>query len=216
MRMKDRTRLAGAMTGGIATVLVITLAGCTPGEPDMQADAASASPAPTSAAPSPSPTERGDSGPQHSPEEQAAIDDAKAAVLRFSEVRDEAFGDPANADPAAFDAVAIDPVRSEYNSRIGAFREENLHQTGAFVLTFTEVDSVGVESDPENFVYPKVVFSLCADRSSVDLVDESGTSVMGEGSDIISGAARAYEEPGEGWLVEYWELGSEDDEVCGG
>jgi hypothetical protein len=105
-----------------------------------------------------------------------------------------------------FDSVSIDPVRTDYNDTLAYFLDEGWRGTGESVITITKVRSVTAESDPEAFVYPKVMFDVCLDSSATDLVDKSGKSVKGEGSDFDAGVVGAYEEPGQGWFVEYWDF----------
>jgi hypothetical protein len=200
VRKTNRAGLTTALTATIATA-AMALAGCTSSQPEAPAEMPST--APTSAAPSPSATQ--EAGPKYSPEEEAAIEAAKAAVLRFQEVADTSFANPERADPAVFDSVAIDPIRSDYNAVLGSFAREGRHQNGKSAITFAEVRSVTAESSPEEFVYPKVMFDICLDSSETELVDANGEVLTGKGT-RNEGVVGAYEEPGEGWFVEHWDI----------
>ena len=186
----------------IAGAVAVALAGCTASEPGADAAGVPSAP-PASSAPESSPSAASEPTSEYSPEEVAAIEDAKDAVLRFNDAQNAAYSDPQNAGPETFEAVAIGSVKDGELNTLRNLKEQGLHQTGESEVTFTKVKSVETESDPDALSYPKVVFDICYDNSEIDLVDETGQSVMGEGDDVLTGLIAAYEEPDQGWFIDH-------------
>lgn len=211
--MRKSNRVMPALLTAAALASAMILAGCTPDESDSSAE----TPAPVSASPSaaasPSPSLEGSAAPEYSAEETAAIESAKAAATRFFEVRNAVFSDPENAGAEPFVSVAIDPVRSVERGKLGNRLKQGLRSSGKTVVEFADVRSVTPESNPEEFIYPKVVLDICVDVSNVDVIDSSGKSVVGNAADRQVAVIGAYEEPGEGWLIERLDY-LEDGDSC--
>lgn len=213
--MRKSNRVMPALLTAAALASAMILAGCTPDESDSSAE----TPAPVSASPSaaasPSPSPEESAAPEYSAAETAAIEQAKAAVTRFFEVRNAVFSDPENAGAKPFLSVAIDPVRSDERSQLGYFIKEGERTTGSTVVEFAKVLSVSAESDPEQFVYPKVRFDICVDVSDIDVLDSSGKSLVEERAyDRQTAVIGAYEEPNEGWFVDHLDYTVDEGDAC--
>lgn len=205
------TGSTGVRTIGIATVLVMALTGCTGGDQEVAAEPAPETPAPTSAAASPSPSPEAVS--EYSPEEEAAIEAAEAAVRRFYEVIEAAYRDPQSVGADTFDSVAIDPVRTDRLGVAGYMAEEGEHATGSIAVEVASVKSVETASDPDEFVYPEVYFDVCVDGSALEYIDASGDVISSEAPSRQPAVIGVYQEPGEGWLVQHLEYSDRSD-VC--
>lgn len=205
--------MTAARTVGAIVVGMLALAGCSNEEPyALPSDITPVSETPAAPA-SPTTDKNQDGGKEFNEAETAAIENAKKAVTRFYEVQDAALAAPGDAGAKPFSNVAIDPVRSERRGVVGYALQEGWHQTGKTTVTFAEVRAVKTKSDPKKFVYPTVVFDICVDESDVDVLDKSGNSVQEEKPGAPSPAIiGTYEEPGDGWFVEYLEWS--DDEAA--
>lgn len=108
----------------------------------------------------------------------AATADATAAMKDYFTVVDEVRSDPA-ADLKGLESVATSAQLTAVETLIRRQRDEGQRQTGTTTISELKVQSVNLDnSDPDAGKVPTVVIDVCWDVSKVDVLDESGTSIV--------------------------------------
>ena len=165
--MKNRLGLTFLATG---TLLLAAVSACA----DNDAD-----PPPTTLATS-SPTESTAPTASASPTSpsDAATADATAAMTTYYAVLDELRADPSR-DLKKLDTVAIGAQLNAVRTLVRRQRDQGQRQTGTTAISEMKVQSVNLDnSDPDAGKVPTVVIDVCWDVSKVDVLDESGKSIV--------------------------------------
>jgi hypothetical protein len=153
-----------------AVLLLAVVPGCSDSadEPPKGATSTPRSPTPTTTNPSPTPT----SG------SQLAAAAASGVVRHYFATVDRLGRNPA--EPLRQLAqVAASVQLSAQRRLIAQQREEGLRQTGDTKVAVLEVEAVNLDnSDPAAGDVPTVAIDVCWDVSDVDIVDESGNSIV--------------------------------------
>jgi hypothetical protein len=146
----------------VAAALVLLLAtGCDPGTSNPTATPSSATTEPETAAPSSSPSETKSETPQ---ERDARL--AGDTVVKYWAVVDDLAAHP-DKSLNLLDPVARDQARAQMQTLLSTYVAKGLVQRGTSSLT----DVVAATKDGKRFTV-----SACVDVSTVDLVDQKGTS----------------------------------------
>lgn len=111
---------------------------------------------------------------------QAASTAATSLLRKFYTVRNALRQDPT----ASLDLLKTVATSTELAAQKNLFeneRKQGLHQTGETEVAELEVQSVNLDnSDPKGGKVPTVQIDVCFDVSAVDVLDESGKSVVSE------------------------------------
>lgn len=137
----------------------------------------------------------------------AATTDAASAVRNYFSVVDDLRGDPTKG-LKQLKAVATSIQLSAVGTLIRRQRGEGQRQTGTTVIRELKVQSVNLaNSDPGTGEVPTVLIDVCWDVSKVDMLDESGKSIVSPNRPdtgwtryIVANYVYA-DEPTSGWLV---------------
>ena len=157
----------GLISMATSTLLLAAVTACG----DSDTDPPSSSPtSPTSSSPtaSASPTSPSD----------AATADATSAVHNYFAVVDQLRSEPA-AGLKQLKSVATSAQLTAVETLIRRQRDEGQRQTGTTAISELTVQSVSLDnSAPEAGKVPTVVIDVCWDVSKVDVLDESGKSIV--------------------------------------
>jgi hypothetical protein len=166
--MKIRLGLISCATG---ILMLAAVSAC--GDSD-----AGAPPSPSaSTSGSSSPTAPTTSASESSTSDLATID-ATAAIRNYYAVVDELRSDPSS-DLEQLKSVATSAQLNAVQTLIRRQRDEGQRQTGATSISELTVQSVNLDnSDPNAGKVPAVVIDVCWDVSKVDVLDESGKSII--------------------------------------
>lgn len=158
----------GLISMATSTLLLAAVTAC--GDSDTDPPPSS----PTSSSPSTPPTT---SASPTSPSD-AATADATSAVSDYFAVVDQLRSDPA-AGLNQLKSVATSAQLTAVETLIRRQRDEGQRQTGTTAISELTVQSVSLDnSDPEAGKVPTVVIDVCWDVSKVDVLDESGKSIV--------------------------------------
>lgn len=150
-----------------AALLLVVTSGCSDSP-----DKVEPGPAPTTTAPSSSITT---SPPSDS---EVASEAASETVRAYYAVRDELRQD-ADASLGKLETVAISTELSAQQNLFRRERKEGLHQVGTTTIAELTVQAVSLDnSDPKVGKVPTVQVDVCYDVSDVDVLDDSGKSVV--------------------------------------
>jgi hypothetical protein len=163
--MKIRLGLISWATG---TLMLAAVSACGGSDSDPPATAEPSSMSPSSPTTSASPSSPSD----------AASADATEAVRTYFTVVDQLRSDPAT-DLHKLKSVAASAQLNAVETLISRQRDEGQRQTGTTAINELEVQSVNLDnSDPKAGKVPTVVIDVCWDVSKVDVLDESGKSIV--------------------------------------
>jgi hypothetical protein len=165
--MKNRLGLTFLATG---TLLLAAVSACA----DNDADPPPTTPATSSPTESKSPTATASTT---SPTD-AATAEATAAMTDYYSVLDELRSDPSS-DLKKLETVAIGAQLNAVQTLVGRQQDQGQRQTGTTAISALKVQSVNLDnSDPDTGKVPTVVIDVCWDVSKVDVLDESGKSIV--------------------------------------
>lgn len=165
--MKMRLGLISLATG---TLLLAAMSACA----DNDADPQPSPPAASSPTESTSPTA---SASPTSPTEAAAAD-ATTAMTTYYAVLNELRSDPAT-DLKMLETVVVGAQLNAVETLVRRQRDASQRQTGTTVIGAVKVESVNLDnSDPDSGKVPTVVIDVCWDVTEVDILDDSGTSIV--------------------------------------
>jgi hypothetical protein len=163
--MKIRLGLISWATG---TVMLAAVSACGGSDTD---------PPPTSEPSSTSPSSPTTSSSPSSPSDAASAAATDAVRSYFAAV-DQLRSDPA-ADLKELKSVATSAQLNAVETLISRQRDEGQRQTGTTALNELKVQSVNLDnSDPNAGKVPTVVIDVCWDVTKVDVLDESGKSIV--------------------------------------
>jgi hypothetical protein len=163
--MMNRLGLISWATG---TVMLAAVSACGGSNTD---------PPPTSEPSSPSPSSPTTSSSPSSPSDAASAA-ATDAVQSYFAVVDQLRSDPA-VDLKKLKSVATSAQLNAVETLITRQRDEGQRQTGTTALNELKVQSVNLDnSDPNAGKVPTVVIDVCWDVTKVDVLDESGKSIV--------------------------------------
>ena len=166
-RMPGRIRTA-AVTA--AVLFAMTSAGCTTGNGGAAPTPSATTPSSTSS-PTPSTTKA------LTPEEQATAL-ATEALKRYFAFEDQMSRKPATFTPERAKSTAISTALTDLTNKMSVFKAGGLHSIGEGRTVSMSVDSVDLEFKPKVTPpsIPIVIFKVCFDRGTVDVVDKNGKS----------------------------------------
>lgn len=151
----------------VAAVALLAVAGCTTGvaDPSPTPSATTTTSAPPSVSPTPSPTT----------ESERAAASAEALVREYYRVTDAVAKDPTDLEPLESVSTSADLLTLQ--NELTPWERDRWHQTGDSKIIRLTTQSVSLDnSDPDQGVVPAVQVDVCYDVSTLDVVDESGTS----------------------------------------
>jgi hypothetical protein len=162
--MSHQRRLSALAT---AAMLLVAGAACARGnDPSATQSPIPSSPAPTTATSTPP------------SESEVASGAASALVRKYVAVVDRLRQDR-RAPLSDLTSVATSAQLSAMRRLIGGERDKNLHQTGDTKVAELTVQSVNLDnSDPKAGKVPTVQIDVCVDVSRVDVLDNSGKSIV--------------------------------------
>jgi hypothetical protein len=157
-----------SLTISAAALLLAAVSACGGGDADPPRTSEPSLTSPSSPRTSSSPSSPSD----------AASADATDAVQSYFTVVDRLRSDPA-ADLKKLNSVATSAQLNAVETLISRQRDEGQRQTGATAINELKVQSVNLDnSDPKAGKVPTVVIDVCWDVSKVDVLDESGKSIV--------------------------------------
>ena len=164
------TRTRGAI--GVATAVLLLVATGSCSDNGSEPPTTRSTQPTTSSTPTPGTTPASDT--------QAASVAATTLLRNFYTVRNALRQDPT----ASLDLLKTVATSTELAAQKNLFkneRKQGLHQTGETKVAELEVQSVNLDnSDPKGGKVPTVQIDVCFDVSAVDVLDESGKSVVSE------------------------------------
>lgn len=171
-RRRPFTMTRARETIGVATAVLLLVA------TTSCADDGSEPAAPPSTQPTSSSTQTTETAPPS--DTQAASAAATSLLRKFYTVRNALRQDPT----ASLDLLKTVATSTELAAQKNLFtneRKNGLHQTGETKVAELEVQSVNLDnSDPQGGKVPTVQIDVCFDVSAVDVLDESGKSIVSE------------------------------------
>ncbi len=111
--------------------------------------------------------------PSAPPEQVTADEPADDLAKPLVEVSSEVLAAPQDADPDQIFSVAKGAALDSLTASVAEYSDRGWSQVGSPEVVATEVRSIAADATP-----PRAVLEVCLDYSNVDVVDDSGVSVV--------------------------------------